>query len=144
MASDDKTPPMFVNPKNPGVASSVKIVKADYFESNGNLKGADGKKCHIVLFYSNGCGHCHNLAPTFAEFADIAQFIKVVALDCADEANNKLVQNIKDSKCGTIDGYPTIWFYKDGKPDKVYEGDRSLGDFLDKAIKFCSCSCKCQ
>lgn len=100
------------------------------------------KKCSFVLFYADWCGHCQNLKPDYVKFSDIAQFIKVYAVN-SDTCNN-LLQRISDSKSPLdIKGYPTIWIYSNGIPIEEYTEDKSWQKLLAKAKKVCHEKCDC-
>ncbi|KAF2074110.1 hypothetical protein CYY_004595 [Polysphondylium violaceum] len=81
----------------------------------------------LVMFYSPNCGHCEKMKPAYAQAADIVSKSEsgvFAALDCT---NNKEI-------CDKIDikGFPTLYFFKDGKRDEsTYRGDRSKQNLLD-------------
>jgi len=64
----------------------------------------------MVEFYASWCGHCHNFAPTYKQFASEvvywADVFKVGAVDCADFANQDICLKYE------ISGYPSIKFFK--------------------------------
>lgn len=82
----------------------------------------------LVLFYSNGCGHCHRLAPTWSQVEEklsSSPSLKVRKIESA-QPESSLGRDIR--------GVPTIRLYPQGlsNPDNFveYSGDRSLQDIL--------------
>ena len=88
---------------------------------------SDGKKA--VLFYADWCGHCKSLKPIWD--------------DAAKEINDKKNPSMIKVNCGngtdgdkkimdkySIDGYPTIIIFEDGKPSP-YDGNRTKKDLMD-------------
>lgn len=79
----------------------------------------------IVKFYAPWCGHCKRMAPTWDELA--AKFAgnsvaKVAKVDCQLEENKDLCND------QGVDGFPTIFLYKNGDKIEEYSGSRSLED----------------
>ena len=76
-------------------------------------------KTMLVKFFAPWCGHCKRLAPTYAEFSDIAatEFpeLTVAEVDCT--------QN--DDICGHVQGYPTVILYR-GAKQVEFEGARTI------------------
>lgn len=85
------------------------------------------KGVSIVKFYAPWCGHCKRLAPTWDELAVKfagSSSVKVAKVDCTKAQSTCSKEN--------VDGYPTIFLYKDGQRVVEYDGDRSL----DNLVKF--------
>jgi len=89
----------------------------------------------LVKFYAPWCGHCKRLAPTWEELAIKfvgSSSIKIAKVDCTDESNRQLCVDEK------VNGFPTMFLYRDGKKVEEYEGNRSLDDlysFVSKNAK---------
>jgi thiol-disulfide isomerase/thioredoxin len=121
--------------------TSVKLLKGSDFhnEKPWELKN---KRCAFVLFYADWCGHCNSFKDTYINFANVAQFIKVYAVNSDTEEN--LMKKLSHSKSPVkIEGFPTIWLYKNGKPFKEYRGQRTFKSLNDEAKKLCNENCNC-
>nr|XP_031830578.1 protein disulfide-isomerase A6 homolog [Nomia melanderi] len=86
----------------------------------------------LVEFYAPWCGHCKNLAPTWAAAAtELKGKVKLGALDAT-------VNKVKASQY-EIKGYPTIKYFAPGKKsfDSVqeYDGGRTSSDIVTWAIE---------
>ncbi|RMZ81459.1 hypothetical protein DV738_g2256, partial [Chaetothyriales sp. CBS 135597] len=83
----------------------------------------------FIKFYVPWCGHCQNLAPTWAQMArEMEGKLNIGEVNC-DESPRLC----KDAK---VSGYPTIYFFRGGERVE-YNGLRGLGDlisFADKAV----------
>jgi len=86
----------------------------------------------IVKFFAPWCGHCKRMAPTWDELA--AKFAgssvaKVAKVDCTLEENKDLCNE------QGVDGFPTLFLYKDSKKIEEYNGSRSLDDLFEFVSK---------
>lgn len=98
-------------------------------------------RCAFILFFAEWCGHCQDFKPEFIKFADIAQFIKVYAVDT--EVEKSLMEKL-DSSPVKIEGFPTVWIYKQGEPFEEYDGKRTWQALLSKAKDVCDEQCDCE
>jgi len=125
--------------ENPFENSLVKEIDGSYFENN-NPWMLKNKHCAIVLFYASWCGHCHNFIPDYKVFADKVPFLEVYAIE--SEKNKSYFNSIQNTEL-EVDGFPTLYFFKNGKPIKKYEGDRSPKALIQESMKFCNQYCDC-
>nr|QBK87230.1 MAG: thioredoxin [Marseillevirus LCMAC201] len=118
----------------------VKLLTGAHFQDQEpwNLKN---KRCAFILFFADWCGHCRDLKPEYIKFADTALFMRVHAIDT--ESESSLMKRFDDKSPIQIEGFPTIYIYRDGKPYKEYKGPRTWQGMLAEAKKVCSEGCKC-
>uniref|UniRef100_A0A182SEZ7 Thioredoxin domain-containing protein n=1 Tax=Anopheles maculatus TaxID=74869 RepID=A0A182SEZ7_9DIPT len=93
--------------------------------SEGDFTHAIAKGVTVVKFYAPWCGHCMRLAPTWEQLAEklaARDDVKIAKVDCTVDANKEL--------CGEqeVNGYPTIFLYREGEKVTEYFGHRSLDD----------------
>lgn len=101
------------------------------FDSKRELSGRDFntlrndllkniKSCCIVMFYAPWCPHCHNMIPVIKELTkDIELYTYNI------EKNKAHFGKLKRDNPNLVMGFPTLIFYKDGKPIGKYDGDRT-------------------
>uniref|UniRef100_A0A8C4JUR5 DnaJ homolog subfamily C member 10 n=1 Tax=Dromaius novaehollandiae TaxID=8790 RepID=A0A8C4JUR5_DRONO len=71
----------------------------------------------FVNFYSPRCSHCHELAPTWREFAkEMDGVIRIGAVNCGD---NRMLCRIKG-----INSYPSLYVFKTGMVSAVHLNNR--------------------
>lgn len=93
-----------------------------------NFKHGIEKGVTIVKFFAPWCGHCKRMAPTWEELA--AKFAgstvaKVAKVDCTLDESKELCSE------QSVDGFPTIFLYKNGEKVEEYNGSRSLDDLYE-------------
>lgn len=93
------------------------------------------KECTVVLFYCAWCPHCQDVKKTWKEFGRLASFMTVAAFNCEREKAH--LQKIREDMPGLIPSFPTIVFYKGGRPSESYLGKRDLQSFLKAAMRVC-------
>ncbi|KAB0790649.1 hypothetical protein PPYR_14902 [Photinus pyralis] len=103
-------------------SSAVMILTGDDF-NHGIEKGIT-----FVKFFAPWCGHCKRLAPTWEDlakkFVDNPQ-VHIVKVDCTLEVNKQLCNDEE------VDGFPSVFLYKNGKKISEYNGNRSLEDLKE-------------
>ncbi|XP_066045895.1 dnaJ homolog subfamily C member 10 isoform X3 [Chamaea fasciata] len=83
----------------------------------------------FVNFYSPRCSHCHDLAPTWREFAkELDGVIRIGAVNCGD---NRMLCRIKG-----INSYPSLYIFKTGMQPVKYFGDRSKESLKNFAMQY--------
>ncbi|XP_050712885.1 thioredoxin domain-containing protein 5-like [Eriocheir sinensis] len=93
-----------------------------------NFDNAVQKGYSMVKFFAPWCGHCKRMAPTYDELG--RKFVgndkvKIAKVDCTQEVNRGLCSE------QNVDGFPTLFLYKDGSKVSEYNGDRSLNDMVN-------------
>lgn len=108
--------------------SAISQVNSDD-SGEGELEGGDISDKKLVLYYTNWCGHCNALKPTWDELT--AKYNEkqvgghpVVILKVDAEAEPEKVKELD------IKGFPTVVLFKDGKT-VYYSGDRSLESLVN-------------
>lgn len=82
----------------------------------------------FIDFYSPWCGHCKRLAPTWEQLGKKYQNkdgVKIAKVDCT-ASDNKEFCNEQE-----IEGFPSLFIYKDGQKMSEYNGNRELEDLAD-------------
>ncbi|XP_055844430.1 thioredoxin domain-containing protein 5 homolog [Episyrphus balteatus] len=87
----------------------------------------------FVKFYAPWCGHCQKLSPVWDQLAAKTHSknlgIKIAKVDCTQSENKELCQEQQ------VEGYPTLFAYKNGDKLSEYEGGRSLEDLNNYIVK---------
>ncbi|XP_062390184.1 dnaJ homolog subfamily C member 10 [Sardina pilchardus] len=83
----------------------------------------------FVNFYFPRCSHCHDLAPTWREFAkEMDGVIRIGAVNCGD--NGRLCRS------KGVNSYPSLYIFKTGMNAEKYFGDRSKDSLTKFAMQF--------
>ncbi|XP_026473312.1 thioredoxin domain-containing protein 5 homolog [Ctenocephalides felis] len=93
-----------------------------------NFEQGISKGVTFVKFFAPWCGHCKRLAPTWDDLAKKvvgSTNINVAKVDCTLEDNKELCS------LQAVDGFPTLYLYKDGQKLSEYNGSRSLDDLYE-------------
>eukprot|EP00178_Gracilaria_changii_P001898 TRINITY_DN1275_c0_g1_i2.p1 TRINITY_DN1275_c0_g1~~TRINITY_DN1275_c0_g1_i2.p1 ORF type:complete len:132 (-),score=10.96 TRINITY_DN1275_c0_g1_i2:62-421(-) len=80
----------------------------------------------FVKFYAPWCGHCKKLAPTWADYSDSSDNVKVAHVDCTVNS-----QVCKDQG---VSGYPTLKLFHNGDVFP-YKGKREISAFKEFAAE---------
>ncbi|XP_020805742.1 thioredoxin domain-containing protein 5 homolog [Drosophila serrata] len=89
----------------------------------------------FIKFYAPWCGHCQKLQPTWEQLATEAHQahqsgVKIAKVDCTAPENKQLCIDQQ------VEGYPTLFLYKNGQRQSEYEGSRSLPELQSYLKKF--------
>ncbi|KAL9880311.1 thioredoxin domain-containing protein pretaporter [Glossina fuscipes fuscipes] len=108
--------------------------KSKVLQLNGdNFETSIAKGITFVKFYAPWCGHCQKLSPTWDKLAEKIRSIKksviIAKVDCTAPNNRKLCVDQQ------VEGYPTLFAYKDGKRQNEYDDSRSLPELLNYVYK---------
>nr|XP_045615779.1 thioredoxin domain-containing protein 5 homolog [Procambarus clarkii] len=92
-----------------------------------NFENAIEKGYTLVKFFAPWCGHCKRMAPTYDELG--RKFVghgevKIGKVDCTQEVNRGLCSE------QNVNGFPTLFLYKNANQIGEYNGDRSLEDMV--------------
>ncbi|KAG9271813.1 hypothetical protein AMEX_G14792 [Astyanax mexicanus] len=83
----------------------------------------------FVNFYFPRCSHCHDLAPTWREFAkEMDGVIRISAVNCGD--NNRLCRS------KGISSYPSLFIFRAGMNPEKYYGERSKHSLTKFAMQY--------
>ncbi|KAF7645607.1 hypothetical protein LDENG_00201250 [Lucifuga dentata] len=112
--------------------------KADVVEltdDNFDQMVGKGDEVWLVEFFAPWCGHCKNLEPEWAAAATAVkeQTKGKVRLGAVDAT----VHQVLSSRYG-IRGFPTIKIFRKGEEPEDYQGGRSRGDIIEKALELFS------
>jgi len=101
--------------------SVVALVEENFYRSIEN-------GLTFVKFFAPWCGHCKRLAPTWEELAKTLSSegkVKIAHVDCTLEENKELCNDQE------VEGYPTLFLYKNGVKVSEYNGSRVLEDLIE-------------
>lgn len=119
--------------KEPEKAEEATVEEISVLQLTGNsFNHGIEKGVTIVKFFAPWCGHCKRMAPTWddlaGKFAGNNQ-AKVAKVDCTLEENKDLCNE------QSVDGFPTIFLYKNGEKIEEYNGSRTLEDLFEFVSK---------
>lgn len=115
--------------KDGGDAPAVKEDASNVITLSGeNFEQGVASGFTFVKFFAPWCGHCKRLAPTWDELGK--KFIghpdvDIVKVDCTLEDNKELCNEQE------VDGFPSVFLFKNGKRISEYNGNRSLEDLYE-------------
>ncbi len=114
-------------------ANEVVITAANFDEKV--IAGSNGKLV-VVDAYAPWCPHCQKMGPIFTALADEYAGKVVFGKFNADnqDTNNKANYDFAIAK--GLEGYPTFWFYKDGKLVGSFSGSKTAEEFKTELQKY--------
>ena len=91
----------------------------------------------LVDVYAPWCPHCQKIAPTITKIADdYVGKVKVGKMN-ANNQDSAMKANFDFAIKNGLEGYPTIWIYKDGQKVDEFSGERTyceIKEMLDKQL----------
>lgn len=106
------------------------VITLDRGEFDGAINSGE---LWFVNFYSPRCSHCHDLAPTWREFAkEMDGLIRVGAVNCGDD---RMLCRSRG-----INSYPSLYIFKAGISPVKYFGDRVKDNLVNFAMNYVSSS----
>ncbi|XP_053327632.1 dnaJ homolog subfamily C member 10 isoform X2 [Spea bombifrons] len=106
----------------------LEIVTLDRGEFDGAVNSGE---VWFINFYSPRCSHCHDLAPTWREFAkEMDGLLRIGAVNCGDDRMLCRSQG--------INSYPSLYIYRAGMNPVKYFGERTTEDLANFAMQFVS------
>ena len=117
-----------------GKSKYVTELKPKDFESTAASQ-LKSKECAAVLFYAPWCPHCKAVKDEWEKFAQSSGHIDVFAFNC--EKNKGHLLKIREELPELVRGFPTIIYYKNGKPSSQHQGNRETGNFLKASMALC-------
>ncbi|XP_071076775.1 dnaJ homolog subfamily C member 10 isoform X2 [Desmodus rotundus] len=82
----------------------------------------------FVNFYSPGCSHCHDLAPTWRDFAkEVDGLLRIGAVNCGDDRRLCRMKG--------VNSYPSLFIFRSGMAAVKYHGDRSKESLVSFAMR---------
>ncbi|XP_046734653.1 thioredoxin domain-containing protein 5 homolog [Diprion similis] len=105
-----------------GPSDAVFTLTGESFK-NGIEKGVT-----FIKFFAPWCGHCKRLAPTWEELGKkfwANENVHIVKVDCTMNSSKQLCNEQE------VDGFPTLFLYKDGRKLSEYNGSRTLDDLYE-------------
>jgi len=114
-------------------ANEVAITAANF--DTEVVKGSTGKLV-VVDVYAPWCPHCQKMGPVMTalsnEFAGKVKFGKMNA----DNQDESVKANFDFAVSKGLEGYPTTWFYKDGKLVYTFSGEKTQDELKADIQKY--------
>lgn len=86
------------------------------------------KGVSFVKFFAPWCGHCKRLALTWEQLGKkffLNENVRIAKVDCTLNVSKELCNEQE------IDGFPTLYLYRDGRKISEYNGSRNLDDLYE-------------
>lgn len=99
------------------------------------VKGSAGKLV-VVDVYAPWCPHCQKMGPVITALADENVGKVVFGKMNANNQDEAVKENYDYAIAKGLEGYPTIWFYKDGKEVYKFSGEKAKADIQTEINKY--------
>jgi thioredoxin 1 len=111
--------------------------EVEFTACNFDKEVVQAKGVVVVDAYASWCPHCQRLAPIIAQIAnDYVGKAKVGKLN-ANNQDPAMKENFDFAVAKGLEGYPTVWIYKDGKVVDSFSGERTYEEIkalIDKNL----------
>ncbi|XP_043604278.1 thioredoxin domain-containing protein 5 homolog [Bombus pyrosoma] len=87
----------------------------------------------FVKFFAPWCGHCKRLAPIWKDLGKkflTNDNVKIAKVDCTLDVSKELCNEQE------VDGFPTLYLYRDGLKVSEYNGARNLDDLTEFVLNY--------
>lgn len=104
---------------------------------NFDAEVVQAKGVVLVDAYAPWCPHCQRISPTIAKLADDYEGRVKVGKMNANNQDPAMKANFDFAVAKGLQGYPTIWIYKDGQKVDEFSGERTYCEIkamLDKQL----------
>lgn len=111
--------------------------EVEFTACNFDAEVKQAKGVVVVDAYASWCPHCQKLAPIIAQIAnDYVGKAKVGKMN-ANNQDPAMKENFDYARANGLEGYPTVWIYKDGNLVDSFSGERSYDEIkalIDKQL----------
>ena len=91
----------------------------------------------VVDAYASWCPHCQKLAPIITQLSDeYVGKVKIGKLN-SNNQDTAMKENFDFAVANGLEGYPTVWIYKDGQKVDEFSGERTYDEIkalIDKQL----------
>lgn len=87
----------------------------------------------FVKFFAPWCGHCKRLAPIWKDLGKkflTNENVNIVKVDCTLDVSKDLCNEQE------VEGFPTLYLYRDGLKVSEYNGARNLDDLYEFVMNY--------
>nr|XP_017016014.2 thioredoxin domain-containing protein 5 homolog isoform X2 [Drosophila takahashii] len=115
-------------------AAAAKKLTPQQLTGEAEFDAAIAEGVAFIKFYAPWCGHCQKLQPTWEQLAtethQAQSGVRIAKVDCTAPENKQVCIDQQ------VEGYPTLFLYKNGQRQNEYEGSRSLPELQAYLKKF--------
>lgn len=116
-------------------SNDVVALSPDHFDPM-DLSVLKDKSCTAILFFAPWCPHCVAVKPVWEQLGKKVKFMTIAAFDCEKYKNH--IIGIRQDNPSLVTSYPTMIFYKNGKPVRKFgQTDRTFVGLLNECQLMC-------